>query len=55
VELFGGFASTRKEAITYDISVRLSEGINADPIGRISVKFYIGDLHENVSINTKFG
>jgi hypothetical protein len=31
------------------MSVRLSEGISAAPIGRISAKFDIEDLYENLS------
>jgi hypothetical protein len=44
VELYGAFVLTRKEAIAYFISVRLTESISAAPIGRVSVKFYIGDF-----------
>jgi hypothetical protein len=55
VEVLGAFALTRKEAITDVIFARLSEGISAAPVGRISMKFYIGDFYENLSINTKFG
>jgi hypothetical protein len=55
VELFGAFALARKEAITYVISVRLSVGISAAPIRRISVKFDIDDFYENLYINAKFG
>jgi hypothetical protein len=39
VEIFGAFALTLKEAITYVMSVRLSEGNSAAPIGR-QILFY---------------
>jgi hypothetical protein len=36
-------------------SVRLSAFISSASTARISEKFYIGDLYENLSRNSKFG
>jgi hypothetical protein len=41
---------SRKETVTFAMSIRLSACISAVPAGRITVKFDIGDLYENPSI-----
>ena len=52
----GAFTQSRKAPNSFAcLSVRLYACISAAPIGGISLKFHIGDLHEDLLRKSKFG
>jgi hypothetical protein len=40
---------------TSPMSVRMSAGMTADPTGRFFMRFYIGEIYENMSRKFRFG
>jgi len=53
--LLGSFVLLRKASVSFVTAVRLSSCITESSIGRISMKFDIGDYYENLPIKSKFG
>jgi hypothetical protein len=53
--ILGAFSCSREAAVTFVMSVRPTVSMHQrGSTGRISLKFYIGDLTENLSMKSKF-